>query len=38
MKKVISRAKKYESKASLNGKMKYLKGNVGRITKNKIPC
>jgi hypothetical protein len=38
MKKVIAKAKKYESRASLNGKMRYLKGNVGRITKNKIPC
>ncbi len=33
MKKIKSKAKQYESKASLNGKMKYLKGNVGKITK-----
>ena len=38
MKKVISKAKQYESKSSLNGKMKYLKGNTGKLTKNKIKC
>ena len=26
--KIIKKAKKYESKSSLNGKMSYLKGNV----------
>lgn len=26
--KIISKAKKYESKSSLNGKMSFLKGNV----------
>jgi hypothetical protein len=29
MKKVIAKAKQYESKKSLDGKMKFLKGNVG---------
>ena len=29
-KKIVSEAKKYESKSSLNGKMKFLKGNVGK--------
>jgi len=29
-KKITSDAKKYESKSSLNGKMKMLKGNVGK--------
>jgi len=38
MKKVTEKARKYESKASLNGKMKYLKGNVGKVTKNKKLC
>ena len=28
MKKIIDKAKEYESKKSLNGKMSYLKGNV----------
>lgn len=32
MKKVIEKAKKYESKKSLDGKMKFLKGNVGTHT------
>lgn len=32
MKKVIAKAKQYESKASLDGKMKFLKGNVGTHT------
>ena len=31
--KIISKAKKYESKSSLNGKMSFLKGNVGKIKK-----
>lgn len=38
MKKVIAKAKQYESKASLDGKMKYLKGNVGKVTKHKKIC
>ena len=38
MKKIISKAKQYESKSSLDGKMKYLKGNVGKVTKNKKLC
>ncbi len=33
MKKIVSKAKQYESKSSLNGKMSFLKGNVKR---NKI--
>ena len=36
MKKIKAKAKQYESKGSLNGKMKYLKGNVGKVSKNKI--
>jgi len=35
MKKVIAKAKQYESKKSLDGKMKMLKGNVGKTTKKK---
>ena len=31
--KIISKAKIYESKNSLNGKMSFLKGNVGKIKK-----
>jgi len=31
MKKIIEKAKQYESKKSLDGKMKFLKGNVGKI-------
>jgi hypothetical protein len=38
MKKIIAKAKQYESKSSLDGKMKYLKGNVGKVTKNKKIC
>lgn len=34
MKKVIEKAKQYESKKSLNGKMSFLKGNVASV-KNK---
>jgi hypothetical protein len=34
MKKIIEKAKKYESKKSLDGKMKFLKGNVGKVKKN----
>jgi hypothetical protein len=36
MKKIIEKAKQYESKKSLDGKMKFLKGNVSKISKNKI--
>jgi hypothetical protein len=35
MKKVIEKAKQYESKKSLDGKMKFLKGNVSIIKKKK---
>ena len=31
--KIISKAKEYESKTSLNGKMSFLKGNVGKVKK-----
>jgi hypothetical protein len=31
--KIINKAKKYESKSSLNGKMSFLKGNVGKVKK-----
>lgn len=34
MKKVIKKANQYESKKSLNGTMKFLKGNVGKIVKS----
>lgn len=37
MKKVIAKAKQYESKKSLDGKMKMLKGNVGKSTGKKFP-
>ncbi len=37
MKKVIEKAKQYESKKSLDGKMKILKGNVGKTTKTGFP-
>jgi hypothetical protein len=30
MKKIIAKAKQYESKKSLDGKMKFLKGNVSK--------
>lgn len=33
MKKVIKKAAKYESEKSLNGTMKFLKGNVKKTTK-----
>lgn len=33
MKKIIDKAKEYESKKSLNGKMSYLKGNVKPVKK-----
>jgi hypothetical protein len=32
MKKIIEKAKQYESKKSLDGKMKFLKGNVDTHT------
>jgi hypothetical protein len=34
MKKIIAKAKQYESKKSLDGKMKFLKGNVGKVVTN----
>jgi hypothetical protein len=37
MKKVIKKAAKYESKKSLDGKMKFLKGNVGSTKKKGFP-
>jgi len=33
MKKIIDKAKEYESKKSLDGKMKFLKGNVSKTPK-----
>lgn len=33
MKETIKKAAKYESKKSLEGPMKFLKGNVGKTTK-----
>jgi hypothetical protein len=36
MKKVKQKAAQYESKKSLDGKMKFLKGNVSKIVKPKI--
>lgn len=36
MKNVIKKAAKYESKKSLEGPMKFLKGNVSNVVKNKI--
>ena len=35
MKKVIEKAKQYESKKSLDGKMKFLKGNATMPVKKK---
>jgi hypothetical protein len=35
MKKIIEKAKQYESKKSLDGKMKFLKGNVGKVQAKK---
>ena len=35
MKKIIAKAKQYESKKSLNGPMKFLKGNVKTPVKKK---
>jgi len=37
MKKVIKKAAKFESKKSLDGPMKFLKGNVGKTAKKKFP-
>jgi hypothetical protein len=36
MKQVIKKAAKYESKKSLEGPMKFLKGNVGKTKKDLI--
>ncbi len=36
MKQVIKKAAKYESKKSLDGAMKFLKGNVSNLSKNRI--
>jgi len=36
MKKVVKKATKFESKKSLDGAMKFLKGNVSKPIKNKI--
>ena len=35
MKKAIKKVAKFESKKSLDGAMKFLKGNVGKIVKPK---
>lgn len=35
MKQTIKKAAKYESKKSLDGPMKFLKGNVSEVSKNK---
>jgi hypothetical protein len=35
MKQIIKKAAKYESKKSLEGPMKFLKGNVGKVIKKK---
>lgn len=35
MKNTIAKAKKYESKKSLDGTMKFLKGNVSKVIKSK---
>ena len=37
MKQVIKKAAKYESKKSLDGPMKFLKGNVSKTTKKGFP-
>jgi hypothetical protein len=37
LKKIKQQAKKYESESSLNGTMKFLKGNVGSV-KKKSTC
>jgi hypothetical protein len=36
MKQVIKKAAKYESKKSLDGPMKFLKGNVSEISPSKL--
>ena len=36
IKKIIEKAKQYESKKSLDGKMKFLKGNVGKVVKDSV--
>jgi hypothetical protein len=36
MRKITNMAKKFESKKSLDGAMKYLKGNTGKVSKNKL--
>ena len=36
MKNIVKKAAKYESKKSLDGPMKFLKGNVGKSKKNSI--
>ena len=35
MKKIIKKAAKFESKKSLDGPMKFLKGNVSKVVKPK---
>jgi hypothetical protein len=35
MKQIIKKAAKYESKKSLDGPMKFLKGNVSEVAKKK---
>jgi hypothetical protein len=35
MKNIVKKAEKYESKKSLDGPMKFLKGNVGKTPKKK---
>lgn len=37
MKNIIKKAAKFESKKSLDGPMKFLKGNVGNTTKKGFP-
>ena len=36
MNKIVKKAARYESKKSLEGPMKFLKGNVTNVSKNKI--
>jgi type III secretory pathway component EscV len=36
MKKIIQKASKFESKKSLDGAMKFLKGNVSKPAKGKL--
>ena len=35
MKQIVKKAAKYESKKSLDGPMKFLKGNVSEVSKKK---